>query len=65
MAPSLLQRSQFVYAQRIGGYHNECEVEGEWVGAGARFAPGRSFLVCSEAGAKGVAACRDIDDEVE
>jgi putative restriction endonuclease len=54
MALSLLQRNQLDYALRIGGYHNECEVEGEWVAADATFAPGRCFLAYSHAGASQV-----------
>jgi hypothetical protein len=54
MALSLLQRNQLDYALRIGGYHNECEVGGEWVAADATFAPGRCFLAYSQAGASQV-----------
>jgi hypothetical protein len=50
MALSLLQRNQLDYALRIGGYHNQCEGEGEWVAADATFAPGRCFLAYSQAG---------------
>jgi putative restriction endonuclease len=54
MALSLLQRNQLDYALRIGGYHNLCEAEGEWVVADATFAPGRCFLAYSSAGASQV-----------
>jgi hypothetical protein len=51
MAASLLQRNQLDYALRISGYHNECEVGGEWVAADATFAPGRCFLAFIQPGA--------------
>jgi putative restriction endonuclease len=60
MALSLLQRNQLDYALRIGGYHNECEAEGEWVAADATFAPGRCFLAYSQAGASQVVVATSL-----
>lgn len=54
MVLSHVLRNQLDYALRIGGYHNACEVEGEWVAADATFAPGRCFLAYSQAGASQV-----------
>ncbi len=54
MPLSLLQRNQLDYALRIGGYHNACEVDGEWIAADATFAPGRCFLAYSPASASRV-----------
>jgi hypothetical protein len=59
---AILSASQHVYALRISGYHNECEVEGEWVAADATFAPGRCFLAYSEAGASQVIVATSLQN---